>query len=136
MDAAGLIEQLPDAVVAADREGVIRFWNAAAVELFGYAASEAIGQSLDLIIPERFRAAHWKGYDAALETGETKYAGRVMTTRATTRSGEKRYVALRFAIVREPDGRVWGAVALARETEARPTVNGGSTRRDDTADGA
>ncbi|RIK96565.1 MAG: hypothetical protein DCC72_04695 [Burkholderiales bacterium] len=117
MEAASLLEQLPDAVVAADRAGVIRVWNAAAARLFGYAPDEAIGQTLDLIIPERFRDAHWKGYDAALEVGETKYSGRVMTTRATPKNGEKLYVGMCFAIVREPGGGVWGAVATARRVE-------------------
>lgn len=117
MEAASLLEQLPDAVVAADRAGVIRVWNGAASRLFGYAPEEAIGQTLDLIIPERFRDAHWKGYDAALEAGQTKYAGRVMTTRALPKNGEKLYVAMRFAIVRDGEGRVLGAVAIASEAQ-------------------
>lgn len=117
MQAASLVEHLPGAVVAADRAGVIRVWNAAASRLFGYAPDEAIGQTLDLIIPERFREAHWKGYDAALEAGTTKYAGRSMTTRAMPKNGEKLYVAMRFEIVRDAEGRVLGAVALASETQ-------------------
>lgn len=117
MQPAALLEQLPDAVVAADRDGFICAWNKAASRLFGHAANEAIGQSLDLIIPERFRDAHWKGYHAALAAGTTKYDGRVMKTRATPKSGEKLYVSMRFAIVRDEEGSVIGAVALAREAE-------------------
>lgn len=117
MQPAAILEHLPDAVIAADREGVIRVWNEAAARIFGYAPHEAIGQSLDLIIPERLREAHWKGYDAALEAGTTKNAGKAMKTRALPKSGEKLYVSMRFAIVRDDEGRAIGAVALAREAE-------------------
>ena len=120
MDAAALLEQLPDAVVASDRDGVIRVWNAAAARLFGYTASEAIGQSLDLIIPERLREAHWRGYDAAIAAGATKYSGKPLTTRALPKDGGKLYVAMRFGVLHDADGRAWGAVAVARET-GRPT---------------
>ena len=117
MQPAAVLEHLPDAVVASDREGIIRVWNEEASRLFGYAPAEAIGQSLDLIIPEHLRAAHWKGYDAALEAGTTKNRGKPMRTRATPKSGEKLYVSMRFAVVRDDEGRVIGAVALAREPE-------------------
>lgn len=117
MNAAALLEQLPDAVIASDREGVIRYWNAAAVTLFGFAADEAIGQSLDIIIPEHLRAPHWKGYHAALAAGKTKYSGKPLTTRALSRDGGKLYVAMLFGVLHDPDGSAWGAVAVARRTE-------------------
>lgn len=124
--AESLLEQLPDAVIVADRDGVIRSWNAAAEALFGHPASEAIGRSLDLIIPERFRAAHWSAYHRALEAGRTKYARKVLTTRSVHKSGEKVYVAMSFAILLDENGQAAGAVAVARETEApeprRPAV--------------
>ncbi len=118
MQPAAILEHLPDAVVASDREGIIRVWNEAASRLFGYAPAEAIGRSLDLIIPEHLRDAHWKGYDAALGAGTTKNRGKAMRTRATPKSGEKLYVSMRFAVVRDDEGRVIGAVALAQEAEA------------------
>ncbi len=117
MQPAAILEHLPDAVVAADREGIIRAWNEAASRIFGYAPHEAIGQSLDLIIPERLRDAHWKAYDVALEAGTTKNGGKAMRTRAMPKSGEKLYVSMRFAIVRDAEDRVVGAVALACEAE-------------------
>ena len=117
MDPAAMLEQLPDAVVASDRDGVIRTWNAAAAKRFGYAADEAIGQSLDLIIPERLREAHWKGYHAALATGATKYSGKPLTTRALPKSGERLYVSMQFGVLHDADGGAWGAVAVARETD-------------------
>lgn len=106
-----------DAIVAADRDGIIRVWNPGAERIFGYAADEALGRSLDLIIPERLREAHWKGYDAALAAGTTKHAGKPLTTRAVPKSGERLYLAMQFGILREADGRAWGAMAVARESE-------------------
>ncbi len=117
MDPEAMLEQLPDAVVASDREGIIRVWNAAAAKLFGYAADEAIGQSLDLIIPERLREAHWKGYHGALAAGATKHSGKPLTTRAVPKSGERLYVAMQFGVLHDAEGRPWGAVAVAREAE-------------------
>jgi PAS domain S-box-containing protein len=114
-----ILEQSPDATIFADREGAIRFWNAAAETLFGYPAGEVLGQSLDIIIPERLRAAHWAGFDKALETGVTKYSGRVLTTRSMRKDGSTIYVALGFALVRDGTGSIAGALATARDcTEA------------------
>ncbi|MBW7924640.1 MAG: PAS domain S-box protein [Burkholderiaceae bacterium] len=117
MDTAALLEQLPDAVIACDRRGLIRVWNAAAARLFGPAASEAIGQSLDIIIPERLREAHWRGFEAAMAAGATKHSGRPLTTRAVSKSGEKLYVSMSFGMLHDADGQVCGAVAVAREAE-------------------
>jgi PAS domain S-box-containing protein len=109
-----VLEQAPDALVFADREGVIRIWNARAQALFGHAASEAIGKSLDLIIPEHLRAAHWRGYEQAIEAGHTRLGDKPMVTRATHKNGDKLYVELAFGIVRDPLGGVLGAVATGR----------------------
>jgi len=117
MNPSDLLEQLPDAVVASDRDGIIRVWNAAATKLFGHTADEAIGQSLDLIIPERLREAHWKGYDAALAAGATRHSGKPLTTRAVPKSGERLYVSMQFGVLHDEQGRSWGAVAVARATE-------------------
>src|SRR5690242_4331587 len=87
-----LIEQAPDAMIFADREGTIRLWNCRAQAIFGYAASDAIGRSLDLIIPQHLRAAHWRGYQHAMLTGHTRLGGRPIVTRATHQDGSKLYV--------------------------------------------
>ena len=72
-----------DAVVASDRDGLIRFWNPGAERIFGYSAAEALGQSLDLIIPERLRARHWEGYRVVMATGESRYsAGELLSVPA------------------------------------------------------
>lgn len=114
-----IVEASSDAVIFADREGLIRLWNRGAELVFGYPAAEAVGQSLDLIIPERFRRAHWDAFDKSLETGRTRHTDRVLTTRATHRSGNKLYVDLSFGLARDANGVVLGAFAVGRDCTAR-----------------
>jgi PAS domain S-box-containing protein len=127
-----IVEQAPVSIILADREGVIRAWNRASESLFGFAAGEVLGRSLDVIVPERLREAHWQGYDRSLASGETKYAGRVMTTRATHKDGRKLYVDFSFGMLKDAAGAVVGAMAVGRdaterylaEREARPRAAG------------
>ena len=109
----------PDAVIFADREGVIRYWGGAAEAVFGHGAAEALGNSLDLIIPERFRQAHWRAYDRALESGQTKYDNRVLTTRSMKKDGTTLYVDLTFKLVKDERDAVLGALATGRDCTAR-----------------
>lgn len=117
--ARALLEQSPDAVIFADPDGLIVEWNTAAQMIFGHTAAEAIGQSLDLIVPERFREAHWVGYDRALKAGDTKYRGQAMPTRSVRKDGTDIYVELTFAIIHSVDGSVIGALAHARDISER-----------------
>ena len=119
IDARLLVAQAPDAMIFADRAGVIREWNAAATAVFGHARDAALGQRLDLIVPEQFRAAHWRGWERALAAGETRYRGRALPTRSMRRDGSAVYVELTFAIIRGGDGAVLGAVAHARDISER-----------------
>jgi PAS domain S-box-containing protein len=128
-DLQQLIEQAPDAVIFAGTDGRIAYWNAAAERIFGHPASAALGQSLDIIVPEQFREAHWTGFDRALEEGETKYAGQALPTRSERADGEQIYVELSFAIVRGADGAVIGALAHARDITERFTQDRESRRR-------
>jgi PAS domain S-box-containing protein len=114
-----LVQQAPDAVIFADREGIIREWNAAAERVFGHSRDETLGQSLDIIVPERFREAHWRGYRRALEAGETKYVGQALPTRSSRKDGETIYVELTFAIIKDEAGTVVGALAHARDISER-----------------
>jgi PAS domain S-box-containing protein len=118
IDPALLITDSPDAVVFADTEGRIGVWNAAAERIFGFSADEAMGQTLDIIVPERFREAHWKGFDRALGEKATKYAGQTLPTRAQRKDGTQIYVELGFAIVLV-DGEAVGALATARDITER-----------------
>lgn len=117
---AAILAQSADAIIYADREGYIRLWNAAAEAMFGFAANEAIGQSLDIFIPERLRAPHWAGYRMAMENGRTKHAGRPTLTKGLTRSGETIYVEMSFAVVTGGDGVAVGSVAMARLPREAP----------------
>lgn len=102
-------------MILADREGTIRKWDAQAQALFGYTASEAIGQSLDLIIPQHLRAAHWQGYRRAIATGHTRLGGKPVVTRATHKNGGKLYVEFVFTLVSDAANGVTGAAASAKD---------------------
>jgi PAS domain S-box-containing protein len=118
--AESIIDQVADAIIYADRSGVIIRWNRASTAAFGFSAEEALGQSLDLIIPEHLRAAHWRGYEAAITKGAMKLQGRPTLTRALHKSGRKLYVEMTFAIVRgETEDDVLGSVAMARDVTDR-----------------
>jgi PAS domain S-box-containing protein len=114
--AESILEQIADAVIYADDKGTIRRWNDAAAALFGYSAEEALGQNLDLIVPEHLRAAHWRGFEAAMTKGVMKLQGRPTVTRATHQTGRKLYVEMTFALVK---GQAGGAVAVARDVTER-----------------
>lgn len=119
IDPAILLEQAPDALIFADRDGIIRAWNAGAERVFGFPASQAIGQDLNVIIPEQFRDQHWTGYDRALAAGDTKYRGQSLPTRALRADGSQCYVELSFSIVKDASGAVVGAMAQARDITER-----------------
>ena len=108
-----------EAVIFADRGGVIRYWGRGAETIFGHSAPDALGQSLDLIIPERFRSAHWQAFDRAVESGRTKYEGRTLTTRSARKDGSKLFVDLSFELVKDARDAVLGALATGRDCTAR-----------------
>jgi PAS domain S-box-containing protein len=111
-----ILDQMADAMIYADRSGNIARWNRAAAALFGFTPEEALGQNLDLIIPEHLRAAHWRGFEAAMSSGVMKLQGKPTLTRAVHKSGRKLYVELTFAIVTSGTaGDVLGSVAVARD---------------------
>jgi PAS domain S-box-containing protein len=114
-----ILEQTTDAVIYADREGTILRWNQAACLLFGHGAAQALGQNLDMIIPQHLRAAHWAGFRAAIDSGRTRLAGRPAVTRAVHSSGDKLYVEMTFAVIKDDGGKVIGSVAIARDATQR-----------------
>jgi PAS domain S-box-containing protein len=115
-----IVDQVADAIIYANRLGVIIRWNRASAALFGFSAEDALGQSLDLIIPEHLRTSHWRGFEAAITKGTMKLQGRPTLTRALHKSGRKLYVEMTFAIVNgEAEGEVRGSVAIARDVTDR-----------------
>ena len=129
LDLGVLVEQSPDAMIFADLDGVIRIWNAAAERIFGWTASEAIGERLDIIIPESLRERHWVGYARALLVGDTKYRGQSLPTKSMRADGTPIYVELSFGIVHAADGAVVGAMAQARDITERFERDRASRRR-------
>ncbi len=115
-----ILDQIADAVIYANRSGAIIRWNRASSALFGYSSQEALGQNLDLIIPEHLRASHWSGFNAAMIKGALKLQGRPTLTRALHKSGRKLYVEMTFSIVKgDAEGEVLGSVAMARDVTER-----------------
>lgn len=115
-----ILDQAADAVIATDRSGAITRWNRASAALFGFSAEEALGQSVDMIIPEHLRVPHWSGFDAAMAKGATRLQGRATLTRALHKSGRRLYVEMSFALVKgERDSDLLGAVAVARDVTER-----------------
>jgi PAS domain S-box-containing protein len=120
----GLAQQIvactPDGVIFADRDGVIRFWNAAAEAMFGYSEQEAVGQLLALIIPERLRARHDEGYRRVMQTGVTQYSGRrLLSVPAMRKDGERISVEFSVALLHGTDGTLVGVAAVMRDVTDR-----------------
>ena len=105
-----------DAIIAADADGKIIFWNPAAQRIFGFTADEALGQSLDLIIPERFRVRHWEGYGQVMSTGKTKYQSDVLRVPALHRDGKTLSIAFTVSLLDNPDGGRLIAAIVRDET--------------------
>jgi PAS domain S-box-containing protein len=114
-----IVEEMPEAVIFADQEGVVRLWNRAAETMFGYSADEALGQSLDLIVPERFRARHWEGYRHVMATGVTSYGQRLLAVPAMRKDGQRISIEFSIALLKDERGEVTGAAAVVRDVTAR-----------------
>lgn len=114
-----IFQAVSESLIFSDLEGVIQIWNPASEIIFGYTAEEAIGQSLDLIIPETMRQAHWNGYHQAMASGTTRHKGGSMITRSLQKSGERLYIDVSFAIVKNRAGEIIGAAATARDATER-----------------
>jgi PAS domain S-box-containing protein len=122
-DTEELIAHAPDALIFADCAGVIRLWNRAAETMLGHGAAEAIGQTLDLIVPEPYRVAHWAGFSHAVTQGRFAKDDALLTSRALTKDGRIIAVELSAGIVRSPSGQVRGIIAIGRNvTERRARV--------------
>jgi PAS domain S-box-containing protein len=116
---ARLVAEAADAVVLADAEGVVRYWNAAAEDLFGHSAADAVGASLDIIIPERLRARHWEGYRTVMATGETRYGRDTLSVPALHADGRRISVEFTVTLLLDDAGRVSGIAAIMRDVTTR-----------------
>jgi PAS domain S-box-containing protein len=114
-----IVEHIPDGVIVADRDGVIRFWNGGAEAIFGYRPDEALGRTLDLIIPERLRARHWEGYQRVMAGGQTRYGRELLAVPAVRKDGSRISLEFSIGLLREPDGSLSGTLAILRDVTAR-----------------
>ena len=119
IDFQQLLQALGDGVIVCDAKGDITFWNAAATRIFGFTESEALGQSLDLIIPQRQRQRHWDGYHKTMATGETRYGADVLRVPAVHKEDKPLSIAFTVALLHGPDGEVSSIVALVRDETER-----------------
>jgi PAS domain S-box-containing protein len=117
--AVRIVEGAADAVLFTDREGVIRIWNAGAERIFGWTAAEALGNSMDLIIPDRLRPRHWQNWDRVMETGQTRYATEVLAVPALRKDGAPLSIEFTIQLVRDSEGRILGPAAVIRDVTAR-----------------
>jgi PAS domain S-box-containing protein len=114
-----LVANTDHAVIVADSSGVICFWNPAAERIFGHSRSEALGETLDIIIPDKLRARHWAGYRRVMETGETDYAGRTLAVPAVRRDGSRISVEFTVALMRDATGVIQGVAAILLDVSAK-----------------
>lgn len=114
------LDEAPDGILYSDRDGVIRFWNAGCQRIFGYTAGEAIGQSLDIIIPEALRARHWEGYAQTIATGRSRYAaGDMLSVPALHKDGRRISVEFSITPFRDAAGGMIGLGAIMRDVTKR-----------------
>ena len=114
-----LVGNAYDAIIFADRDGTIRLWNVGAEVMFGYTAVEAIGQSLDLIVPERQRARHWEGYHRVMENGSSRYGKEMLAVPALHKDGSRISVEFTIVLIRDQTGAPAGTAAIMRDVTAR-----------------
>ena len=118
--AEALLRSMSDAIVASDSEGRITFWNPGAERIFGFSRAEAIGQSLDLIIPERLRARHWAGYTQVMRTGESRYGhGDLLSVPALRQDGTRLSIEFTIVPLKDEGDAMTGIIAVMRDVTAR-----------------
>jgi PAS domain S-box-containing protein len=114
------VENASDAVVVADKHGVIRLWNARAEDIFGYSAEEAVGQTLDLIVPERQRERHWAGYHGVMASGVSRYGkGDLLAVPAIRKDGTRVSLEFTITLIRGEAGELVGPAAIIRDVSER-----------------
>jgi PAS domain S-box-containing protein len=119
IDLKDLVGAIGDAIVVCDAQGHVIFWNAAATRMFGHSQEEALGHSLDMIVPERLRKRHGEGYDHSMATGTTRYGNDVLRVPAIDKQGRPMSIAFTVAMLHGPDGKVNAIAAVIRDETQR-----------------
>ena len=128
--ATAVVRESAEAIVVTDPAGIIRLWNDGAARMFGYPVEEAIGQNLDIIIPEKLRDRHWKGYFQTMATGYTRYGDKLLSVPATHRDGQRLSIEFSVALLRDDAGQIVGISAIMREVSERRNAERASARQD------
>lgn len=119
IDLSELVAAVGDAIVVTDAGGAITLWNPAAERMFGFAQAEALGKSLDLIIPERLRNRHWEGFHKTMLTGQTRYGTELLRVPAVDKEGRAMSIAFTVALLHSPDGKPAAIAAVIRDETTR-----------------
>lgn len=119
VDFEQLVQSMGDAVVVTDGKGDIVLWNAAATRIFGFSEAEALGRSLDIIIPERQRGRHWDGYEKTMSSGQTRYGTTLLRVPALHKDGHTLSIAFTVALLKGEQGQVEGVGAIIRDETSR-----------------
>ena len=114
-----IIEGAQDAIIFADKEGIIRLRNSGAEAIFGYSKEEAIGETLDLIVPEKLREKHWEGYRKVMDTGVTKYGSDILAVPALKKDDSRISVEFTIVLLRDDTGKPQGTAAIMRDMTER-----------------
>jgi len=114
-----VMDQAPDAIMVADRAGVVCYWNESAERIFGFTAAAALGQTLDLIIPERHRQRHWDGYHQTMASGITKYGTKMLTVPALHCSNAQLTTEFSIVMLKDAQGQPQGVAAIMRDISAK-----------------
>lgn len=119
IDFRQLVEAVGDAVMAADASGAITLWNPACERIFGHTEAEAMGKSLDMIIPQRQQQRHWDGFAKTMASGKTKYGTTVLRVPAVHKDGHSLSIAFSVAMLFTPEQKVDSIVAVVRDESAK-----------------
>ncbi|MDM0114188.1 PAS domain S-box protein [Variovorax sp. J22R133] len=119
LDLSQLVAGAGDSIIVCDAEGAIVLWNKASERIFGFTEADALGKSLDLIIPERQRQRHWDGYNKTMETAVTRYGADLLRVPALHKDGHTLSIAFTVSLLQSVDGKVTGIVAIVRDESAR-----------------
>ena len=117
--ASTIVATSGDAIMFADREGIIQLWNSGAEQMFGFSAAEALGQSLDLIIPENLRGKHWDGYGRVMESGSSRYSADLLSAPALRKDGTRLSTEFSMVMIKDEAGHMLGIAAIIRDVSAR-----------------
>jgi PAS domain S-box-containing protein len=117
--AEAVVTESAEAIVVTDPDGIILLWNNGAARIFGFAAADVVGQSLDVIIPEKLRARHWQGYQQTMLTGYTRYGDKLLSVPALHSDGHRLSIEFSVALLRDETDRIVGISAIMRDVSER-----------------